>query len=74
MSNFMKALAIMIGVTIALILVVPLLTGLFAVLGGLLAGVFALGIGIIGSFGGWILVVLIPVGITYWIMKQKKGE
>ncbi|MBP3826220.1 MAG: hypothetical protein ILA11_10885 [Butyrivibrio sp.] len=74
MSKFVKALAILVGVTTVLILAVPLLTGLLAVLGGLLAGVFAIGIGVVGAFGGWILVILIPIAITYWIMKEKKGE
>jgi len=74
MSNFLKALGILVGVTTILILAVPLLTGLLAVLGGLLAGVFAIGVGVVGAFGGWILVILIPVAITYYIMKQKKGE
>ena len=74
MSKFVKALAILVGVTTVLILAVPLLTGLLAVLGGLLVGVFAIGIGVVGAFGGWILVLLIPIAITYWIMRQKKGE
>lgn len=73
MNNLIKALAIMVGVTTILILAVPLLTGLLAVFGGLLAAVFALGVGVVTSFGGWVLVILIPVGITYWIMKKKEG-
>ena len=73
MNNLIKAIAIMVGVTTVLILAVPLLTGLLAVFGGLLAAVFALGVGVVTSFGGWIVVILIPVGITYWIMKKKEG-
>lgn len=74
MSRFIKAVVIMVAVTMILILAVPLLTGLLAVLGGLLAAVFALGVGVVSSFGGWIVIIAIPVGITYWIMRDKKGE